>query len=264
MEKNIKTKKDVLDTLFFISSAEASKRAGDVDVPLILKCAEEAGKLDTKYSYGAEERRAFIESLRLREKTSKTRRGRFSRKAVVILVAAAILAVTALTAVAIATDLFGLFFDDPREMLEWKDGESRRIDDYEMVITSGGREYESIDQLVSEVGEWFICPRTLPDDYKTAVIYYFPSVHRREVCVKYLINGKEVQYTVQPGREHPTAEELSLSDYEKIVTRNGRSFYIMESTDGYQAVARIDDNVYIVDSENREDVIAFIKSVKEL
>ncbi|MBQ7500361.1 MAG: hypothetical protein IJT91_05670 [Clostridia bacterium] len=259
----------LLDVLFYISAEEMLKDEREINSRLILVCAKEAGEIDPRYASTERERAEFaasvIEKADLRSaEGKKPRAGRLSKRTIAILIAAAVLIVTALAAAAVATDVFGLFFKDPKEILEWEDGESRKIDGYEMIISSEGKEYSSVEELIRDFGDKFIIPSAPPEGYEVAEINYLALEARREITVKYINEGNTIQYTVMPDRERPTVHDLNSSGYETIETRGGNLFYLMESSVGYQAVARIGNEVYTVDSTDREDLIRFIKNSEEL
>ena len=267
MSKNIKKRADLLNVLFCVSAVEMTKAEEEINVPLLFRCADEAGALDKRYASSAEDRETFAESVMRRaagepEKTSDTSPvKRTSKKVIAILIAAAILVITALAAVAISTDFFGLFVKDPRELLEWEDGESRRIGDDELIISSAYKEYVSVEELKNDFGDKYKFPKT-PAEYGVTEIYCFSLENRCEITIKYEKNGVEIRYSVLPDREKPTSEELESSGYERVETRDGCPFYIMEAVEEYQGMARIGSDVYIVDSAGKNDIIEFIGSME--
>lgn len=262
MKKTSKT--DVLNTLFFVSASEMTKSEEKIDADLILSYAEEAARLDPRYKSNEAERAAFAASVIGRAESAPAPRKRFTKKAIVILVAAAILVMTALAATAVATDMFGLFVKEPKELLEWEDGESRRVDDYEMTVSAGGKMYAATDDLIRDFGDRFIFPATPPEGYETSGIFYIPLENRREIVIVYEKAEKQIRYSVLIDRATPTDDELKNSDHEKTATQNGNTFYIMENVGGYQGIARIDGSVYIIDAAEKDELIGFIRTVKEL
>ena len=252
--------KNTLDVLFYIVNAEMARPEEEINSDLILSLTETAGELDGKYRPAAEERAGFISSVINAEKPKRRR----PKKALIIIAAALALLIIAGLAVYAFTDIFSLFFSDPRELLEWEEGESRRMGDYEMIMTPEVKKYDSTDELIRDVGGGFLCPSEPPDGYETEEIAFDPSESRREIIIRYVAGAKSVGYTVQLGREHPTKDELESSGFETTETRNGNIFCIMESEVGYQGIARIGENVYIVDAADKDDVIRFINNANGL
>lgn len=264
MNQDGTTKAEMLCTLFYISSAEMEKPEKEMKVPLILVCAEEAGRLDARFKPSEAERDEFAGSIARLAADAPAHRRRLSKRAIVILVAAAILLITALTVYAVITDVFSLFFNDPREMLEWKDGESRRIGNYEMIISSELQQFDTIEELKSVIDVPIICPDEYSENTKITGIYYRPLKDKPAVYIDYTFNNVQINYTIDINCDRPTQEEVNSYEYERIETENNNLFFIMESEIGYQALARIGDNVYTISSSNKDDIIHFIKNVKEL
>ena len=264
MNQDGTTKAEMLCTLFYISSAEMEKPEKEMKVPLILACAEEAGRLDARFKPSEAERDEFAGSIARLAADAPAHRRRLSKRAIVILVAAAILLITALTAYAVITDVFSLFFNDPREKLEWKDGESRRIGNYEMIVSSASKNYSSVEELYNDIGSSVIIPTCFDEDYLIKEISLNNSKDYSEVYVDYLKDNIQVKLTVSINAERPYSNELISSSYERTETQNGNVFYVMENEDGYQGITRINNIVYTVSSNNKDNVIRFIKNIKEL
>ena len=278
---------ELIDTLFFIVNTEIAKPAKEINTKIVLSCVEAAGVLDTRFRYTNNQRTEFADlilndkiKVKLKsfeaEQKGKIKRGtneikdkrfpiiKISKKVKIAIIAAIISILIAGIAVYAFTDIFSLFFNDPREKLEWKDGESRQIDNYEMIITSELQQFESIEELKSVIDVPIVCPEGNSEDFQITGIYYKPLKDKPVVYIDYTFNDVQINYAIRINTNNPSQEEINSYRYERIETRNNNLFFIMESEIGYQALARIGDNVYIISSGNKDDIIHFIKNVKEL
>ncbi len=230
MNQDGTTKAEMLCTLFYISSAEMEKPKKEMKVPLILACAEEAGRLDARFKPSEAERDKFAGSIARLAADAPAHRRRLSKRAIVILVAAAILLITALTVYAVVTDLFDLFFNDPREMLEWENGESHRIGDNEMLVYTDVKEYSSISEVFEEEGLRFMFPH-VGAEYSIegiSVTNHEPREPIKEVFVHYY-NSLSVKVSFKAeicvDGSIDLSKESNFSSYKEITGSSGKKYY---------------------------------------
>ena len=264
---------DILSTLFYIVNLEMTKPKESINMKVINKCVDLAPQIDSRFIV-SEERKQAIKAAALDkysklhrdesfETTKEKSKKRISNKIKIAIIAAIISILIAGIAVYAFTDIFSLFFNDPREKLEWKDGESRRIDNYEMIISSELQQFDTIEDLKSVIDIPIICPEDNSERQINKILFsHLESAPA--VIIDYTYNNVQINYTILINSTNPTQEEINTCDFERIETESNSTFFIMENKIGYQAIARIDDNVYIISSSNKDDIIQFIKNVKEL
>ena len=263
----------ILSTLFYIVNFEMTKSKEHINVEAIKTCVDLAPQIDKRFIISEEKKQALKAAVVEKYndlhkdfspeiKKSKAKK-KIPEKIKIAIIAAIISILIAGIAVNAFTDIFSLFFKDPREKLEWKDGESRRIGNYEMTISSELQQFDSIEELRSAIDVPIVCPGN-NNERQIANIFYSPLKSDPAVFIDYTYNNVQINYTVYINCDRPTQEEVNSCEYERIETENNNSFFIMESEIGYQALARIGDNVYIISSGNKDDIIHFIKNVKEL
>ena len=271
-ERVDKNRFSIVSTLFYIVNREITKPASTMNIALIDKCVEFVPQFDSRFCV-SEEQKQSVKNAALAEyrknhcndsTETKKKPQRISKRVKVIIIAAIISILITGIAVYAFTDVFSLFFDDPREKLEWKNGESRRIDNYEMTISDAVEKYDSIDELINSVSYDFICPIELPKEYRITSILYKPLETDPTVFINYSCVDRQIIFQVLLDRESYNIEELDHFNYEKIKTQNNNTFFLMKGDEYYQGVAKIGYNVYFVCSENKADIIQFIKNVKEL
>ena len=191
-------------------------------------------------------------------------RKKLSNKIKIIIIAAIISALIAGIAVYAFTDIFSLFFNDPRDKLEWENGESRQIDNNEMIISSELLQFDSIEELKSVIDTPIICPDENSENVRITGIYYKSLKDRSVVYIDYSFNNVQINYAIHINSVNPTQEVIDAYEYERIETKNNNLFFMMELDTGYQGLARIGNNVYIITSDNKDDIIQFIRNEREL
>ncbi|MDD6264849.1 MAG: hypothetical protein PUB34_00870 [Clostridia bacterium] len=262
----------IISTLIYIISFEIFKGSDRINTDTINKCTHFIQELDNTYVVPEEKKETLKEKLhdeyhRIYDCNVSESQGKHHiklRKKLRITIIAAVVAIlfAGLTVYAF-TDWFSLFFNEPKDILTWKNGESRRIGNIEMTVNDGPEYYNSVEELITSKSVDIVLPKDLPKEYSMNSILSYQHKNTYIAEITYLHNGYEIKYIVTFSYDKEYEKLLSSSEYKHIIAGNNTIFYLMNSEIAFQADSFINGFLYTVTAENENEIFLLLSYLKE-
>lgn len=262
----------IISTLIYIISFEMFKEPDRINTDTINTCTQFIQEIDPKYVVPDEKKDSLKKKLhdeyhRINDCNDsgfkEKHHIKLSKKLKITIIAAVVAILLAGLTIYAFTDWFSLFFNNPKDILNWKIGESRRIGDVEMTVNDGAKYYNSVEELVTAKTVDIAVPKDLPKEYSINSILSYQYGNSDIAEITYLHNGHELKYIVTFSYDKEYSEALSLSEYKRVIAGNNNIFYLMDSEGTFQADSFINGFLYTVTAENENEIILLLSYLKE-
>lgn len=259
----------IISTLIYIISFEMFKGPDRINTDTINTCTQFIQEIDPKYVVPDEKKESLKKKLhdeyhRINDCNDSDSKGKhhikLSKKFKITIIAAVIAILLAGLTIYAFTDLFAMFFNDPKDILTWENGESRRINDVEMIVDESYETFDTILELKQFIDRDFICPCISTKEYTIDNIFAYTIIDKLEIKINYEHNSKIIQYVVS---FNSNIDVNTLKNSSIVQTNKGTDFYLVELPNNYQADTIIDGNLYTIISTDKNELIDLIKKIKE-
>lgn len=262
----------IIPTLIYIISFEMFKEPDRINTDTINTCTQFIQEIDPKYVVPNEKKDSLKKKLhdeyhRINDCNDSDSKGKnhikLSKKFKITIIAAVVAILLAGLTIYAFTDWFSLFLNEPKDILTWENGESRRIDDIEMTVYDDAKYYNSVEELISSKTVDIVFPMDLPKEYSINSIFSYHYENTNVAEITYLHNGDEIKYIVTFSYDKEYEKFLSSSEYKHIIAGNNTIFYLMNLENAFQADSFIDGLLYTVTADNENEIILLLSYLKE-
>lgn len=254
---------------------EMAKNIDEIDMDLVNECQEELAELMAEKRAERAAEQVAIASAEPEHAGNLSSRGRVCEKKhgashctmrtrLVALVAAVIVVFSSMAVISVVAKSqgYGSAFEYVSEKAKeiFNSKKDTVIEDGNIVIVRNGqtKNYASINELVQQEGLDIMYPTELPEELKIEKVVVIDGPDSN---LEIIITFKDKITTMYIYNYFSISQDLLEKEYVSIIAANTDTFYLLNTTNGYQAICHKDNIEYNITAQNSDNLKILINSL---